>query len=96
MPYVGTGEQDVKLWNKGVTIQELTKNLYCSYYLTTGYLFYYRVQYDHKTEKKSGRFREDGVMISAALNKSDVISFQNDLITNKQANYIAPFSFWGT
>ena len=59
-------------------------------------LCYYRVQYDHKTEQKSGRFREDGVMISAALNKSDMILFQNDLITNKQAKYIAPFSFWGT
>ena len=28
-------------------------------------------------------------MTSAALNKSDVILFQNDLITTKQANYIA-------
>lgn len=112
--YVGTGERDVKLWNNGVTIWELTKtliavifvyvvpipllynldvweNLNCSYYLTTGYLFYYcRIQYDHKMEKESGRFGEVGGMTSAALSKSDVILFENDLITNKQANCIVP------
>lgn len=40
-------------------------------------------------EQKSGHFREDGE-ISASLNKSDVILFQNVIITNKQANYIVP------
>ncbi len=56
MHIIGTGEQDVKLWNKGVTIRDLTKNLYCSYFLTSLNLFYYyqRLQYDHKTEQKSG------------------------------------------
>ena len=35
--------------------------------------------------------REDGGKTSAASNKSDVILFQNDLITNKQSIYIVPF-----
>lgn len=33
----GTKEQDVMLWNKGVTIQDLTKKLYCSYFLIPTY-----------------------------------------------------------
>ncbi|KAL7403019.1 hypothetical protein ABVT39_023207 [Epinephelus coioides] len=37
--------------------------------------------------------REDGGKTSAASNKSDVILFQNDLITNKQSIYIVPLYF---
>ena len=37
--------------------------------------------------------REDGGKTSAASNKSDVILFQNELITNKQSIYIAPLYF---
>ena len=119
-------QKKVKLWNNGVTIQELTKNLYCSYFfncmapiilLQTMYdilsnnldvweefypFYYYRVQYDHKTEQKSGSFREDGVMTSAAFNQSDIILFQNDLIISilpiiRQATCTnCSFIIWGT
>lgn len=48
---------------QGVSIRDLKKSRYCSYFLATVDLLYYcRAQYDHKTEPKS--FREDGVMNS--------------------------------
>ncbi len=48
----GTREQDVKLENKEVTLWKLWMNLYCRYFLTTGYLFSYsRVQYDLLSNK---------------------------------------------
>lgn len=34
--YAGTREQYIKLWNKGVTVKDLTL-----YFLSTGCLFYY-------------------------------------------------------
>ncbi len=81
---------DLDIWGK------LRENFDCSYYWTIRYLFYYyRVQYNHKTEQNSGYFREDGVMTSASLNKSEVILFQNYLISNKQAKNIFPLSSWG-